>query len=120
MEFKKVTVNNYDCMFVCESENTRHGFKHVVEFIDNGHEYKATCYYINRTWEKYRYQSAMIKAVNEALWCVQTRIEYELKILNGWKKITAKRRDIIEREFDKNPTVNLYRELIVTLNNGLF
>lgn len=120
MEFKKVTVNNYDCLFACESQNTRNGFKHVVSFVDKGYEYKATCYYLNRTWEKYSYQSAMIKAVNEALLRVKIRIEYELKERNGWKKITAKRRDLIDVEINRNPTVVLYRALIDTLNNGLF
>jgi hypothetical protein len=53
---------------VCRAENTRYGFRHIAELLD---EYcRATsitakvCYY-NRTWEAWRFQTVICKLVEK-------------------------------------------------------
>lgn len=107
MEIKKYTVNirdnefNFD--FVCESRNTRHGFAHDCTVFLNGREYgRATCHYLNRTWEYYRYQTVTIKAVNDMIDTVYKRIENDTKQAHEWKKITAKRRAAVDIRANQN------------------
>jgi|GEM_PF-3840213 len=48
----------------CLSADTRNGFKHEVELCKNGFLLaKAKICYLNRTWERYRYESAIHKAI---------------------------------------------------------
>lgn len=42
------------------TENTRNGFRHVVEYLRNGQEIESrSVSYLNRTWESYEYESAI-------------------------------------------------------------
>lgn len=51
----------------CLSADTRNGFKHEVELQKNGFIMaKAKICYLNRTWERYTYESAIHKAVDGA------------------------------------------------------
>ncbi len=49
----------------CETQKTRDGFKHIVKVIVDGKVYEGVVGYINRTWEAYDYQTALIKAIKE-------------------------------------------------------
>ena len=47
--------------FVCASEGTRYGFRHLCTVFDaNGYEVKKCkrCYY-NRTWERFTFESVL-------------------------------------------------------------
>lgn len=57
-EPKKVIVS-------CETSRTRDGFKHIVKIDVDGKIYEGVVGYINRTWEAYDYQTALIKAVKQ-------------------------------------------------------
>jgi len=50
-----------DLQAICETKNTRNGFKHEATLLFKGGEttFKAKCNYINRTWERYQYQSVL-------------------------------------------------------------
>ncbi len=51
----------------CQSGSTRHGFKHTVELWQNGYYIaEAKICYLNRTWERYRYESTIHKAIDAA------------------------------------------------------
>lgn len=51
---------------VCESLKTRNGFKHVATQMINGHEFDSVkINYINRTWEKYEFDSVMEKLADK-------------------------------------------------------
>lgn len=51
--------------FVTESEGTRSGFRHTCTLFRDEREMVSTSiHYLNRTWESYRYQSVMRKAVD--------------------------------------------------------
>ena len=53
-------------LFICRTENTSYGFRHLVDvYFDEG-EYpiaSGKCTYHNRTWESYTFQTVILKAV---------------------------------------------------------
>jgi hypothetical protein len=51
---------------VCNSADTRNGFKHVASLCRNGERIAETkiCY-LNRTWERFTYESVLEKIVDE-------------------------------------------------------
>ena len=51
---------------VCNTKNTRNGFKHVATLHSNGFGVSSTkiCY-LNRTWERFTYESIAVKMISE-------------------------------------------------------
>ncbi len=51
---------NDEIEVVCESQNTRYGFRHLATLLRNGQERETAkrCYY-NRTWERYEFESVL-------------------------------------------------------------
>ncbi len=92
--------------FKNSARNTRSGFAHDTQmFIDDQLETKATCHYLNRTWESYTFQSVMKQAV-------YLRIEEErAKLVNEWKATNNKQR------ISKAVKESLTNELIEALKN---
>ena len=57
---------NRNIEIVCESKNRRSGFKHVATLLVGGIERdEAKCLYVNRTWERWEYQSVLQKLADE-------------------------------------------------------
>ena len=59
--------NGQQYSFYCWYQNTRYGFRHGCDVLD---EYarpvvSVSCPYYNRTWERFRYESALIKAARK-------------------------------------------------------
>ena len=51
---------------VCEFESTRNGFRHIAVLLINGCERdRAKRCYLNRTWERFQYQSVMQKLIQD-------------------------------------------------------
>lgn len=52
---------------VCQSQKTRYGFRHLATLLIDGREQEtAKCCYYNRTWERWEFQTVLIKVVNKA------------------------------------------------------
>jgi hypothetical protein len=51
---------------VCNTQNTRNGFKHVATLCSNGSEVCGTkiCY-LNRTWERFEYASVLEQLIDK-------------------------------------------------------
>ena len=50
---------------VCETKNTRSGFKHTANLLKNGYSvYKTKINYYNRTWEYFTYEDVLRKLIN--------------------------------------------------------
>lgn len=80
----------------CRFENTRSGFKHVCTMIPTFHGVtldNVTCtrYYINRTWEKYEFQSALLSAIDKLLESATTEHKEAFKVNRGYQIMTKKR-----------------------------
>ena len=72
----KVFKVNRNIAVVCQSENTRYGFRHLATLIYKGNERgKSKCCYYNRTWERYTFESVLEKLAeeNETLSIGQTK-----------------------------------------------
>ena len=81
-----------------KSRNRRNGFSHDSTLLINGVEIgKASVHYYNRTWESYRFQTSMLKVVNET-------IEHNKKLVrkhvfSDWKRLNAGRKLILHNYF---------------------
>lgn len=103
---KTITVDGKRFGFVCRSWGTRHGFAHGCEMID-----METCtimteakrFYLNRTWECWDFQSTIEDAVEKAMGYRRERIADRLRDVNGWKNITKKRCEALERALEIDP-----------------
>ena len=113
MEIKKFNIDGKEIEFVNESFDTRHGFKHVTTMFINNCKYGSnTCYYLNRTWECYRYQTVMRG-------CVQNLIEIRIENLKstfknqyGYSRMTAKRNEEFERWMGHDNVADFYVKLL--------
>jgi hypothetical protein len=102
MEIRKIKINGREYQFINSSRNTRTGFAHdTTLFIDGREHGRASCHYLNRTWECYRYQTVMKR-------CIETLIDLTYKDYvevykadNDIKRLTAEKREQIERGFYK-------------------
>lgn len=53
---------------LCQTDSMRNGFKHTATLFGGGIEYDtAKVFYINRTWERYPYQTVMLELIDKAL-----------------------------------------------------
>lgn len=91
--------------FINTYRSTRSGFSHTTELHNEGRLLStAKCYYINRTWEAYTYQSCMQKAVYIAM---ENEIQTQ-KELMGIKRLTKeKKQEIINYSSLINQLKNL-------------
>jgi hypothetical protein len=57
---------NDEYTVVCTWEPRRGGFRHVAVLLRNGSEVDRTkCLYVNRTWERFTYQSVLCKIIDK-------------------------------------------------------
>ena len=109
MEIKTYSIGNANYTFVCEAIGTRHGFAHVVHlFRDNYEISRARCNYLNRAWERYRFQTAMMNALFQAFQDEKDRIKSAYKYAHGLSRVS---RDRIDPEYQKSPLLSEYAEL---------
>ena len=103
--------------FVCESRNTRSGFAHDCTLYEDCSEIaKVSCHYLNRTWESYRYQTVMYKAVREAIDDLEKRYLAGFKAQNGYNKMTAKRKDDFEKFLNTKENYRRLKNLYLALH----
>ena len=58
---------NKNYAVVCNSENTRYGFRHLATLLKNGCEdSKAKACYYNRTWEKFEFESVVLDSIRNS------------------------------------------------------
>jgi len=77
---------NKKLQVVCETGNTRNGFKHTATLLSNGNERESVkCHYYNRTWESYTYESVLEKLAGGAVLSDSERKLFEKRIrTNKW------------------------------------
>ena len=120
MRIIKITVNNNEYEFVCDSRDTRYGFAHDCNLIINGTEYAVShCYYLNRTWEAWTYQSVCINALSLVMneYIEQEKSAY--KDIHGYKKMTATRTADFENELKERTRYKEYNECMDNLRYHL-
>lgn len=109
-DITKFQIDNHEIVFVNQFRDTTSGFAHDTTIFYDGCSFaEATCHYLNRTWERYQYQSVMMKAVNNALDHYTEDFKRYYMENRGWKKMTAARRETFEAYLEN-------KEIIVLLN----
>lgn len=100
MRIIRINKGEKEFMFVCSSRDTRSGFAHdCTLFINNVQKAEATCYYINRTWEVYQYQTVCLCALDNE---IKRYIDYKkarFMEANNYKRLTAARADVLYKEY---------------------
>lgn len=100
MEIRKITVNGREYEFINSSRNTRSGFAHdTTLFIDGRYTEESSCHYINRTWERYTYQTVMRKCIDNMITEEYNRFIDNYKAEYNIKRMTAEKRAEAEEVF---------------------
>lgn len=76
--------------FYCKWRKTRSGFAHGCFISASGYNFKVSCFYLNRTWESYEYQTVLHKAL-EYIVC------RELHTSNRTKKFATAYKQLCDR-----------------------
>ena len=84
----------------CKCENTRNRFKHVATMYYNRNTYVAVCYYLNRTWECFEYQSVIRKLYYIISDEMKEKAVEEWKTTKGKKRISKTERERIYKDID--------------------
>lgn len=111
---KTIAVDGKRFEFICRSWGTRSGFAHGAEMIDMENYTimaEAKRYYLNRTWECWDFQSAILDAIEKAKGYREARIADRLRGVNGWKNITKKRRGELDRALEIDPEFSTLTKL---------
>lgn len=109
-------------LFKNESHETRSGFAHCSELIfrfigeDRPQRTIQSAYYLNRTWEAYRFQSVMRSAVYNLVESRKESLLQQFKNSRGYKQMTKKRREAFAEEIKEDKMLSAYRELMDALN----
>jgi len=57
---------NENMEIVCDSVGTRYGFRHDARlFVDGCDVEKAKCCYYNRTWERFPFETVVLKLIEQ-------------------------------------------------------
>lgn len=116
MENKILKIAGENVSFVCSSRSTRSGFAHdTTLFIDGVETASATCYYYNRTWEAYRFQTVQKNAVYKAAARKRDQLLAAFKTAHGYKKMTQQRRADFENIAAADPDVTFFRAILAAL-----
>lgn len=108
-------------MFVCTSRDTRSGFAHdCTLFINNVEKSEATCYYINRTWEVYQYQTVCLCALNNVISDYIHLMKERYMQANNYKRMTAARAEDFEKTISDNIYLNTLKTVKDQLHNKVF
>lgn len=125
MEIRKFTVGDYDYEFVCESGNTRNGFYHKASLFKSNKDSswkiaESKVNYLNRTWESYRYQTAMSNALYDYSNERYERLLKDFKNSRGYAKMTQKRYDEFHNceEYKNDSIIKACAELKERVRNG--
>lgn len=89
--------HGFRIMLSADSRNTRHGFAHDAEITVLpagtfcGYTVTAHCYYLNRTWERYQYETVLQRACLDAMECRADELKAQFLQEKGYKRLTKKR-----------------------------
>lgn len=111
----------HDVRFVCDSRNTRNGFAHdATLFINDCRVSDGHCYYLNRTWERWNYESACLCAVSNAIDSLKARLKSDYKAANGLSRIAGKHKDALGAVIAADDRIALLTDIKSILSTRLF
>ena len=112
MRMHRFTIDGKEIMFLNNWRGTGSGFMHETElYIDGWQASAARCHYINRTWERYSYQSVMLEAVHKLQEEETDREKRRFKQLHGIKNIMARHKDALAVQLANSETLSFYKAI---------
>lgn len=112
MELRKFEIDGREIEFVNAWRGTRSGFAHdTTLFIDGRKWAEATCHYLNRTWERYTYQTVMRSAVYDLIERAEQSVKTQFMQAKGYKKITANRKAELEEAYKADENIRFYKAI---------
>jgi len=104
-------------IFHNEFKNSRNGFAHVSNmFTSDGYELTtARANYINRTWERFTFQSVMRSAVHEMVEELTSIFRNRFKEEHGVNRMTRKNKDLFKQFLEDNKDVRIHRTTLSEL-----
>lgn len=98
-----IEIHGIDFSFYCKSRSTRSGFAHDCDlFINHDHEQTAHAYYLNRTWESWRFQTVCITAIGQEIDWRKEVLKSNYKDVHNVSRITKKHAAIMETEYQND------------------
>jgi hypothetical protein len=90
---KKFKINEH-YEIICEVKKTRNGFKHEATLLKDGYEIDSTkiCY-LNRTWERFEFESVLRKLLNK------TKLFTEKEIKNILDDFAERNEKELDKQF---------------------
>ena len=106
-------INGVRFMLVCESWNTRYSWGHEAILYKNGTDEigRSRVRYYNRTWESYKYQTAIKNAIYEAIEKIKEDVKKEFLSLDNYKVLTKKRASAFMEYLLKDSDYYILRQL---------
>ena len=112
MGLHRLSIDGKEIIFINTWRGTGSGFLHETElYIDGWAATAAKCHYINRTWERYAYQSVMLEAVHKLQ---ERETEQEKRLFrqqNGIKNIMARHKPALAEHLESSKNLSFYKKL---------
>lgn len=81
----KIFKINDELSVICESKKTRNGFKHEATLMRSGYEEeRVKICYLNRTWERYDFESVLEKLCDKSSITDEERALFTERIKTNW------------------------------------
>lgn len=111
-----VRLNN-DWCFVNETWRHSYSWGHKSTLLYKGKPInEAKMRYYNRTWEKYKYQSCMLKCLQELIEQYKEEFTEQFKENNGFDRLSEQRRRTLEAQFRELEDIKLYDKFYNYIN----
>lgn len=124
MKLARIEIDLMPFTFVLETKNTHYGFIHhcyMFEF-DRGYSEteKASATYYNRTWEKYRYQSVMLAAVQKRIDHAIAEEKTCFMLANNLKRLAGANKERFEKLVQENGYIIKLQKLKKNLQDNCY
>ena len=107
--------------FVCNSKSTKSGFKHEAQMLINETFVSdATQYWVNRTWESFRYQSVMRNCVENYIAQIEYGIETDYRNENNVIRKTKKHSEKLNELFSQNAKIKEAKKILKLIQTNIY
>ena len=112
MGLHRLAIDGKEIIFINTWRGTGSGFLHETKlYIDGWPASSGRCRYINRTWERYAYQSVMLQAVYTLQEEETAREKAKFLQANGYKNMMEHRKAAFLDYLANNETLALYKKI---------
>jgi len=108
----KLNIDGKEILFLNAFRDCPSGFMHETElYIDGWQASAARCHYINRTWERYAYQSVMLEAVHKLQEEEAEREKKAFKRLHGIHNIMTRHKPALAEYLERSEELSFYKKI---------